>query len=178
MDITYKRLSNELDDLIKLYTTSHWTFHADPSPSEREIRKRFESGWFTDDRETYWIIEGGEAVGLVMLGDVSDSIPLLYDIRLTESARGKGIGVKTLEWVAQTLFQRSDTVIRIEAFTRVDNVAMRKIFSQSGFVKEGYLRDSWENDDGSVMDSLCYAMIRQDWETGSATQIKIDDVPY
>lgn len=56
-----------------------------------------------------------------------------------------------------------DKSFRVEAYTRSDNLAMRKTLSSCRFVKEGYLRQAWENDDGSISDSICYAMIRDDW---------------
>lgn len=55
---------------------------------------------------------------------------------------------------------------------------MRKCFSKSGFVKEGYLRKAWENEDGTVVNSVLYAAIFDDWKTGKITQIQLDDVPY
>lgn len=55
---------------------------------------------------------------------------------------------------------------------------MRKTLNKCGFVKEGYLRDAWGNDDGSVADSICYALIRKDWENKQVTPSKLDDLPY
>ena len=177
-EINFKRLGVDSNELIELYTSSSWPYHADPNPKVSEIQQRFDTGWYEDDRETYWIMDGAKRLGIVILSDVSDTIPMLYDIRLVRDSRGRGIGVKTMKWVADTLFQRSELIIRIEAYTRADNLTMRQVFSKSGFVKEGYLRDSWENDDGSIMDSLCYAIIRRDWQTGLTTEIDINDVPY
>ncbi|RNA66887.1 N-acetyltransferase [Alteribacter keqinensis] len=75
------------------------------------------------------------------------------------------------------LFAQSEEKIRIEAYTRHDN-AMRKVFTRCNFQKEGYLRHSWENDDGTVDNSLIYAIIRKDWEQKTKTPVKIDGVPY
>lgn len=55
---------------------------------------------------------------------------------------------------------------------------MRKALTKCGFVKEGYLRDAWENDDGSIMDAIIYAATRSDWENGTTTPIQLHDEPY
>lgn len=68
--------------------------------------------------------------------------------------------------------------IRIEGYTRADNLAMRKCFTKAGFVKEGYLRNAWENEDGSISDTVLYASIFDDWKDNITTPIKLDEVPY
>lgn len=55
---------------------------------------------------------------------------------------------------------------------------MRRCFSKAGFVKEGYLRNAWENEDGTVTDSIVYGAIKEDWILGNLTSISIDDVPF
>ncbi|MEK4146581.1 hypothetical protein NST02_05770 [Robertmurraya sp. FSL W8-0741] len=39
------------------------------------------------------------------------------------------------------------------------------------------IHDINENSDGSVSDSLCYAIIRKDWENKIVTPIKLEDLP-
>ena len=68
--------------------------------------------------------------------------------------------------------------IRIEGYTRADNIAMRKCFISAGFVKEGYLRNAWENSDGTIYDTVLYGSIFEDWQTGSITPSKMNNVPY
>lgn len=178
MNIEYRKLTDEINDLVNLYTTNKWEYHANHNPSKDDIESRYKSGWYEDDKETYWIEYNGEKVGLIILADISDTIPLFYDIRMSEQARGKGIGKTAITWATNYVFSQSEEKIRIEAYTRFDNYAMRKVFYNCGYVKEGYLRGAWEQDDGSVVDSLCYAIIRSDWEKGIRTPIKIDDVPF
>lgn len=55
---------------------------------------------------------------------------------------------------------------------------MNKTPLMSGFVKEGYLRNAWENDDGTISDSIIYSIIRSDWENKSKTEIKLNDFPF
>ncbi|MBS0692016.1 GNAT family N-acetyltransferase, partial [Enterococcus faecalis] len=131
---------------------------------------------YADGRETFWIIENEEKVGLLIINDIDDTIPL-FDLRLAASARGKGLGVKALKWMQDYLFGEKNK-IRIEGYTRADNIAMRKCFTRAGFVKEGYLRNAWENSDGTVSDTVLYGAIYNDWKNATVTPNKMNEVPY
>ena len=56
----------------------------------------------------------------------------------------------------------------MEAYTRADNQAMRRVFEKTLFQKEGYLRSSWEQVNGKVYDSILFAVIRADWEKANS----------
>ncbi|MBK3493903.1 GNAT family N-acetyltransferase [Viridibacillus sp. YIM B01967] len=176
-DLNFKPLKNELDELISFMTKNYWEFHGNPKPTSEQITKNYHEGWYKDDKQTIWIENDGEKVGLIIIHDITDTIPL-FDIRLGNNFRGKGLGTGALNWLKDYIFTLPDKKIRIEAYTRSDNLAMRKTLSKCGFVKEGYLRNAWENDDGSVSDSLCYATIRSDWENKVLTPIKINELPF
>ncbi|UOE93241.1 GNAT family protein [Alkalihalobacillus sp. LMS39] len=176
--LTFKKLNKELDELVAFYTTNSWAFHAFPTVSKAEIINYYHSRWYEEDKETYWIKENKKNIGLLIISDISDTIPLLFDVRLTNNGRGKGYGEQAVKWAVNHVFTRSNEKIRIEGYTRHDNYAMRKVFSKCNFQKEGYLRKAWENADGSVEDSLVYAIIRTDWERGTKTPININDVPF
>lgn len=45
-------------------------------------------------------------------------------------------------------------------------------------MKEGYLRNAWENTDGTITDSILYVAIKEDWTLGRTTPIKMNDVPF
>nr|WP_267917762.1 GNAT family protein [Lederbergia citrisecunda] len=166
-----------MDDLVSIMTNNTWEYHSDPNPSSEQIIKAFNNGWYHEDRETYWIENHNEKIGLIIIHDIEDTIPL-FDIRLSTKHRGKGFGTNAVRWITDYLFRLPDKKIRIEAYTRSDNIAMRKTLSNCGFVKEGYLRNAWENKDGSVSDSICYAIIRTDWENKEQTPIKLNDLPF
>ncbi|WP_413382018.1 GNAT family N-acetyltransferase [Alkalihalobacillus sp. 1P02AB] len=172
--LTYIKLEDELEELIKLYTQSTWSYHSDPSPTEAEIKKLYRNGWFSDDKETFWVLENTQKVGLLIIADISDTMPLFYDLRLSETARGKGFGLECINWATNYVFFSSKDKLRMEAYTRADNIAMRKVFSKSLFQKEGYLRSSWEHENGKVSDSLLYAVIRTDWEKGQKAPIDLN----
>lgn len=80
-------------------------------------------------------------------------------------------------WLKDYLFGEKQK-IRIEGYTRADNLAMRKCFTKAGFVKEGYLRNAWENEDGTISDTVLYGAIFDDWKENRITQSKIDVLPY
>ncbi|MBD8032543.1 GNAT family N-acetyltransferase [Solibacillus merdavium] len=176
MTIKMQRFNSEVQDLTDFLTNNEWPFFANPIVNPTEIKEKVANGYYEKGRETFWILVDHEKVGLVIIDDIDDSIPL-FDIRLTPKARGKGTGVQTLRWLQNYLFGEKGK-IRIEAYTRTDNVPMRKCFTKSGFVKEGYLRKAWENEDGTVVDSVLYAAIYDDWKTGIITPVQLDDVPY
>lgn len=172
----YKLLVDEIENLVELLTQNKWIHHIDQILKEESIRKAYAEGYYYNDRETHWIIDNEEKVGIIIIHDINDTIPL-FDIRLDACYRGNGYGVKTLLWLQDYLFGERGK-IRIEGYTRVDNIGMRKCFTKAGFVKEGYLRNAWENADGTVTDSILYGAIKDDWMLGRTTPIKLDDVPY
>lgn len=176
-ELSFKRFNNELDDLVSILTNNSWEFHSNPNPSQEEIIKGYNNGWYQDDRETFWIENSNRKIGLIIIHDLSDTIPL-FDIRLDNNIRGKGFGTKAVYWLTDYIFNLPDKKIRIEAYTRSDNLAMRKTLYKCGFIKEGYLRNAWENNDGSVSDSICYAIIRTDWERKASTPIILNDLPF
>lgn len=55
---------------------------------------------------------------------------------------------------------------------------MRKCFTNTGYVKEGYLRNARENENGTLFDSVLYAAIFEDWKNNVITKTKINDFPY
>ena len=171
-----QKYNNEKEELINFLTGNEWPFHVNTVVNRESITKTIESGYYEDEKETYWMIDNGEKQGILIIEDIDDSIPLI-DIRLAKTARGKGYGKQALLWLKDYLFGELGK-IRVEGYTRADNIAMRKCFTNAGFVKEGYLRNAWENKDGSVSDSVIYAAIRTDWETNSITMPVFDDYPF
>jgi RimJ/RimL family protein N-acetyltransferase len=67
-------------------------------------------------------------------------------------------------------------LIRIKGHTRHDNLAMRKTFAYSGYVKEACHRSAWPQN-GMLYDSVEYAVTKSDWEQNTVTRIR-DDISY
>lgn len=171
-----KLYNGEIEELVELLCSNDWKFHSNVQLEKTAVQKAVENGYYADGRETYWIILDNEKVGIMIIDDIDDTIPL-FDIRLTEGARGKNVGTQALLWMKDYLFGEKEK-IRIEGYTKADNLAMRKCFTKAGFVKEGYLRNAWENEDGTISDTVLYGAIYEDWKENKITPSKIDVLPY
>lgn len=172
----FKLFLDEINELVELMTKNQWMYHGNSIVKEESVRENYKKRYYQNDRETFWIIDNGTKVGILIIHDINDSIPI-FDLRLDQTYRGKGYGTKTLIWLKDYLFGKNDK-IRIEGYTRIDNIGMRKCFTNAGFVKEGYLRSAWENEDGTVADCIVYGAIKSDWVTGNTTPIRLNEVPY
>lgn len=171
-----RKFVDENEELVDLLCSNYWPFHSNQILNRTTIRRAVERGYYADGRETFWITLDEQKVGIIIIDDIEDTIPL-FDLRLTEKARGKGIGVKSLLWLKDYLYGEKKK-LRIEGYTRADNLAMRKCFTNAGFVKEGYLRNAWENENGTVTDAVLYASIYGDWKENKITQIKLREFPF
>jgi RimJ/RimL family protein N-acetyltransferase len=61
------------------------------------------------------------------------------------------------------LFTSYPDAHRIEANTRGDNAAMRRVLSAAGFTHEGTLRLAWRSEEGQWFDAMIYGMLRTEW---------------
>lgn len=154
--------------LADFLTGNEWPFHAGP-PVDRETALRRAA---EDDGQRHWIVLDGERVGSVRLFDLEDDTTL-FDLRLAATHRGRGIGRHAVGWLTGHLFTEFAHVNRVEATTRVDNVAMRRALLGSGYVKEAHYRDGWPGA-GSVHDAVGYAILRRDWLSGTVTPVPWD----
>ncbi len=82
-----------------------------------------------------------------------------------------------MRWLTTTLFGEFTDLNRIEATTRQDNFAMRRVLVKCGFVKEAHYRQEWPSDSGKRYDSIGYGILRSDWEKGVTTPVNWDDGP-
>lgn len=161
--------------LVQLISASEWPFHVRPRPSEGDIRQRLADGCFDPPgNAAYWVLLGDERIGVLTLEDLEDDAPL-FDLRLAEGARGRGLGVQVLQLLTAEVFDRFPEVRRFEGQTREDNVAMRKTFLRAGWVKEAHYRDGWPVEGGDPVASVAYAILRRDWESGTATPVPWED---
>jgi RimJ/RimL family protein N-acetyltransferase len=119
-------------------------------------------------------VDGGATVGFVRLDDLNDPTPM-FDLRLRRRARGHGLGTATVGWLTTYLFDELPDIHRIEATTRRDNHAMRRVLRRCGYVKESHYRQAWPSSDGTRHDSIGYAVLRSDWTSGTRTEPEWDD---
>ncbi|ANZ39499.1 GNAT family N-acetyltransferase [Lentzea guizhouensis] len=142
-----------------------WPFHVHTAVERADVLERVKAGYYD---ETYWIEVAGERAGIVRLFDLQDETPM-FDLRVSERHRGRGLGRAAVRWLTDEVFGEHPHVERIEATTRQDNLAMRRVLKQCGYVKEAHYRRAWPDGDGRRLDSVGYAVIRHDWQTGETT---------
>jgi len=176
MRIKFQQLAeSDFRDLLSFLTSDTWPFHGGARPEPGKIRELFKNGYYLgDDAQTFWILLDGEKVGLIRIFDLQDNCPM-FDLRILGSHRGKGIGKKALKWLMEYVFTTWPEKWRIEGQTRNDNIAMRRVFRQCGWVKEAHYRKAWPAPNGELFDSIGYGVLREDWEAGIITPVDWDD---
>jgi len=174
MDVTYERLvAADADPLADFLIAGPWPFHGPKALDRDTIRRRVLDGFYdSDDSRTFWITEGGEKVGLIRLfdlADVAEGGAPMFDLRIGQAHRGRGLGGQALAWLTRYLFTEFPDLRRIEGNTRQDNRAMRRTFLSGGYAKESHYRDAWPGEQGRVHDATGYAILRRDWLSGVTT---------
>ncbi|WP_309484732.1 hypothetical protein [Lysinibacillus boronitolerans] len=59
-----KLFEEEIDDLVHLLTQNRWLYHTNSYLKEEAIRAAYAEGDYQNNRETHWILEDGDKVGL------------------------------------------------------------------------------------------------------------------
>ncbi len=114
--------------------------------------------------------------GLTTISDLDDPSPML-DLRIGETYRGKGLGAAALNEITRWVFETLPASDRFEGQTRADNTAMRRTFLRCGFAKEAHYRPGWPMAGGPAVDSVGYAILRQNWDNGRVTPVNWWDGP-
>lgn len=178
MSLSFPTFTREqVEDLADFLTSEDWPFHAGGTPARSDVIERVRDGEFdARSRRTYWVVEDDTTIGVIRLDDLGDGTPL-FDLRLKASYRGRGIGTECVNWLNSTVFQEFTDLNRIEATTRQDNVAMRRVLARCGYVKEAHYRQDWPSPGGRVFDTVGYAVLRSDWAAGTTTPLEWEDEP-
>lgn len=161
--MTFERVAGvDAGAIVAFLRGSDWPFHRVRRLSVAEAEAIVISNATTD---SFWIRDAGVAVGLVRLldlDDVDDGSPL-FDLRIVQEHRGRGLGTAAVKWLSEYLFIEFPLLHRIEATTRSDNAAMISILERSGYHLEGVLRESWKGENGSRHDTMVYGLLRREW---------------
>lgn len=162
---------DDAEEVVRLLSTNRFPFHVVEEPTEADARTRVTSGGFSEPENlAFWIVAGGQRVGFINFQEISDGAPMI-DLRVVESHRGIGVGVAALRLGTSEIFEKLPDVNRIEGNTRADNRAMRQVFEHNGYVKEAHYREGWTVTGSEPKDSVAYAILRRDWQTGVTTPI-------
>lgn len=162
------RWPGDADAVVAFLVANSWPFHGTPLLTAADAA---EVTVVSDDVASFWIRDRDETIGLVRLldlADLDDGSPL-FDLRIAESHRGRGVGQRAVEWLTGHLFTTYPALHRIEATTRHDNAAMQAVFDRSGYRQEGRFVEAWKNTDGTRHDALTYAILRRE-HVGRADQ--------
>ncbi len=167
---------DDLDALVEFLTGDRWPFHAQPQVEPDDVRARAAAGYYLGpDTETSWIaVSDGDTAddraGVVRVFDLDDPTPV-FDLRVRAPWRGRGVGRAALRAATDHVFTTRPGARRFEGHTRDDNLAMQRVLAHCGFVQEAHYREGWVSADGSVHDSLGFAILRRDWESGTTTAV-------
>lgn len=148
--------------VVEFLTASEWPCHGVPLLSRTDAAK---VSVVANDTATFWIRNGAETVGLIRLLDLDDldvGSPL-FDLRIAQGHRGRGVGRQAVRWLTDHLFTTFPELHRIEARTRDDNQAMQAVFAHCGWRLEGRFVEAWTNSDGTRSDALSYALLRREY---------------
>jgi RimJ/RimL family protein N-acetyltransferase len=178
MELTFSLFDRgESEALAEFLSSDSWPFHVGPSQSRESAMARIDGGEFDGNHDrTYWIVVDDARVGIVHIEDLGDDTPL-FDLRLRSSHRGRGLGTRAVKWLTTTLFNEFPDLNRIEATTRQDNLAMRRVLAKCHFAKEAHYRQAWPSASGWQHDSIGYGLLRNDWMLSVTTPVDWNDGP-
>jgi RimJ/RimL family protein N-acetyltransferase len=160
MQINFQKITDKDENFLKEFLRSNsWPFH-----ENRDENFYFEK-YVQESTESFWIIdEKQEKVGFIRIYDLHDDTPL-FDLRLIENCRGRGIGTHSVNWMKAHIFDSYSDIRRIEGYTREDNVAMQKVFEKCGFIQEARHREAWPGEGDTWYDTIGYGILRSEYET-------------
>ncbi len=175
MDISFSQLKpKDFKTLEKWLCADTWDYFGKSKLTPEDIK---ESTFFNEETKCFWVSnEEKVKVGFIKIFDLNDSTPL-FDIRLKTEFRSLGFGEKAVKWIVDYIFTTFDK-LRLEAFTREDNLAMRKILLKSGFVKEAHHRKAWNSDSGVLYDAVGYCILKEDWQNKKLTPVNWKDLDF
>lgn len=153
--------------LVGFLCDDEWPFHARRRLTPDDVDSMEFAG---ADATSFWLLDGGRTVGLLRLldlGDIGEGAPLI-DVRVAGRYRGRGLGGHATDWAVAHLLGEYPELHRIEANTRIDNIAMRRALVAAGFTHEGTLRQAWRNEASEWFDAAVYGILRTDPRSAGA----------
>lgn len=172
-------LPKDQNDLIAFLSSQDWPFHINKRLSVDRVNAMIEEGVFDgSNHQSFWIRnENSIRIGFIRifdLDDVEDGYPL-FDLRIAAKFRGLGVGKTAVQWLTRYLFDKYPGLERIAASTRADNFAMRKTLRSCLYVKEAHYRKDWSSQEGALLDTVKYGILREDWLSEKITPVNWND---
>jgi RimJ/RimL family protein N-acetyltransferase len=170
----------DVEALVDFLAANSFPYHRVARTTREQAREVVVGGrLWSADSVGFWVEADGTHIGIAViddLTDVADGGNPVFDLRLAEAQRGRGLGVPVLRALTDLVFTRWPDVSRVEGHTREDNAAMRATFRRAGWVKEAFHRDAWPVDGATPKASVAYAVLRRDWISGTTTPVPWDDL--
>jgi RimJ/RimL family protein N-acetyltransferase len=163
-------------DLIQWLTSDTWPFFADKSPTKDSLIPKIEE-MFSSGNENFWIVQDKKRIGLIEIYELDSHAPM-FSIRLMTQYRGQGFGKVAVAMSVDYIFKQYPDKHRIEAQTREDNIAMRKVFHHCYFVKEAHYRKVYPAEGIRLLASIAYGLLREDWLGKKRTPIIWNDLGF
>jgi RimJ/RimL family protein N-acetyltransferase len=155
----------DADALAAWLSSEPWPFHGIRQRwTEADVQAAVADGEFTGVNRTFWVDACDDRAGLLRFRYLDEASPDV-DVRVLARYRGRGIGTAMLDWAAGWIFTETERH-RLGGETRIDNRAMRRVFERCGWTQEAHYRRSWPDGEGRWIDSVGYAILRDEWRAG------------
>jgi RimJ/RimL family protein N-acetyltransferase len=178
-EATFRRFdrARDRDAIVALLAGSEWPFRLQPRLSTDEAARTVDAGNYDPPASLTLVLAVGEdTVGMVRAEgiDTEGGDPQL-DFRIATAWQARGLGLAAARRITDEVFASDPARRRIEAQTRADNVAMRRVLRRAGYVLEAVYREAWPAGE-RWLDGVGYAILRRDWEQGTTTPVRWEDV--
>jgi RimJ/RimL family protein N-acetyltransferase len=107
-------------------------------------------------------IEGGEIVAFAILQNVGAANRSIRLRRIIAKNPGRGDGSRFLQSILQICFNEL-AAHRVDLLVHMENERARRVYTRTGFVEEGILRDCHRAADGSFRPLRLMSLLRPDW---------------
>ncbi|WP_230855293.1 GNAT family N-acetyltransferase [Arthrobacter terrae] len=106
MSITFVPMTPaDTENLVGFLTSNRFPFHVQVDPRAADTRTKIANGHFwNEDAQGYWVVKEELRIGMAALEDLQDASPL-FDLRLDETQRGKGLGLEVLRSLCDMVFE-------------------------------------------------------------------------
>lgn len=164
-------MSVDVPALHHLLTSNRWDYFLEPVIDKKGLEVRDEKYFASNTTQTLVYLDSQENLkGFIRFFDInnSDIGSPEFNVNVDEGARGKGVGKLLVRRGVEHIFDSYAKVRRIEATTRVDNKAMQRVFELAGFRHEATYKKDWPVGEGKYVDSLGYAILREEFKPESS----------